>query len=65
MRIVALLLASISVVQVSVAAEGVIQPEAVNRPGFPGDSYMREDGVYGNSEAVFGGSAGAGCPASA
>jgi len=39
--------------------------EDLNRPGFPGDSNMREDGVYGNSEAVFNGSAGAGCTACA
>jgi YD repeat-containing protein len=39
--------------------------DELNRPGFPGDSNMREDGVYGNSKAVFGGSAGAGCPAGA
>jgi hypothetical protein len=35
----------------------------VNCPGFPGDFNPREDGVYGNSEAVFGRSAGACCPA--
>jgi len=29
----------------------------VNRPGIPGDFNLREDGVYGNSKAVFGGGA--------
>lgn len=37
----------------------------VNRPDFPGGSNMREDGAYGNSEAVFNGSTGAGCTAGA
>lgn len=29
----------------------------LNRAGFPGDFNLREDGVYGNSKAVFEGSA--------
>ncbi len=48
--------------------ENVVQARSfaeMNRPGFPGGSTMREDGVYGNSEAVFGRGTGAGCPAGA
>jgi hypothetical protein len=29
------------------------QSQRLNRAGFPGDFNLREDGVYGNSKAIF------------
>ena len=47
----------ISVEQVASAARKVnamsMADKVVNRAGFPGDFNLREDGVYGNSKAVF------------
>jgi integrase/recombinase XerD len=42
----------------------VRQGKGLNRTGIPGDFNLREDGVYGNSKAVFKGSSGSSRPAS-